>query len=142
MSHMRKCVFCRTISSTLLPMVGDVWITSFIRLGWGRRHQTLSPPSSQLWPLTPMLLRFRLPLTQNNSAKVGQGSGHREMQAGVRPSPSLVWKPTPQRGVTLEQVSSNFQMQLNPLGVLLKCRFGSSESRLGPSVLPFLQASG
>lgn len=32
MSHMRKWVFRRTTSSTLLPMVGHVWTTSFIRL--------------------------------------------------------------------------------------------------------------
>lgn len=32
MSHMTKCVLLQTISSTLLPMVGDVWTASLIRL--------------------------------------------------------------------------------------------------------------
>lgn len=52
MSHMRKCVFHRTISSTLLPMVGDVWTTSFIRLG---REERTSRARPILFPLLPSL---------------------------------------------------------------------------------------
>ena len=32
MSHIRKWMFFQTTSSTLLPIVGDVWTTSFIKL--------------------------------------------------------------------------------------------------------------
>lgn len=32
MSQTKKCVFRTMISSTLLPMVGDVWTASFVRL--------------------------------------------------------------------------------------------------------------
>lgn len=38
-SHIRKWVFFTTISSTLLPMVGDVWTTSFIKLLKDRHHK-------------------------------------------------------------------------------------------------------
>lgn len=96
---MRKRVFWRTISSTLLPMVEHVWTTSLVKLE--RQKKVLrSQPSSRHRPSTPRAAEF-------NSEQVSprQPSPHqpkscewcrkRKMWVG----PSVAWPVTPENNL-------------------------------------------